>query len=97
MICRHLRFTSHMIATETGPARPETPNVLYRFLRSAGLPMALLCPGVAIAMAFPLTYYFNANVEWAYRTAVLISLFHYYTDSFMWKKGSVHRQYIQVA
>jgi hypothetical protein len=74
--------------------RFHTPNLVYRALRATGLPMRLLSPSIAIAIALPLTYYYHRDVIWAYKAAIALTLFHYYTDRFVWKNGSPLRQSI---
>ena len=71
-------------------------NFIYRALHFSRIPVSWLCPIVAIALAFPVTYYLESR-EWAYRIAILITLFHYYTESIVWKRGSLNRQFVAVA
>jgi hypothetical protein len=69
-------------------------NIFYRSLRFLPVPVYVLCPLIAVALAFPLTYYMH--YDWAYRIGIPLTLFHYYTDRFVWKKGSLHREYIRM-
>lgn len=86
-------YTAHDL-NRNQPSTARTPNLIYRAFVSCGIPMKWLSPAVAIAIAFPLTYYFQQDVPWAYRAAVALTLFHYYTDRFVWKNGSPQRRFI---
>jgi hypothetical protein len=68
--------------------------------RSIDIPMSMLTPWLAIAIAFPFTYYSlltsSKGSLWVFNLGVFASLFHYYTDHFTWKKGSPHRAFISL-
>lgn len=69
-------------------------NLLYRATSWTKIPIILLNPILSILIAFPITL-FRDNF-WAYNLAVMISVFHYYTDSFTWRNTSYHRKNIIV-
>lgn len=89
-------YTAHDL-NRNRPSSEAEPNLIYRALVSTGIPMRLLSPAVALALAFPLTYYYQQDVSWAYRAAVALTLFHYYTDRFVWKNGSPQRRFIALS
>jgi hypothetical protein len=74
--------------------RTEVPNLIYRAFISVGIPIWMLSPVVAVAVAFPLTCLYLRGVAWAYRAAIALTLLHYYTDGFVWKNGSPQRRFI---
>lgn len=67
-------------------------NRLYRAFAFAHLPLVVLVPG----LAFGLNAALNQDIGVFYHAvAIPISLFHYYSESFMWRRHSMHRQYIK--
>ena len=67
-------------------------NIIYRFTSKIGLPIALASPLLAIVIAYPLQAGNTTNS--AFMLLMFIFLFHYYTEGFMWKRGSLHRKQI---
>jgi hypothetical protein len=67
----------------------ETRNALYRVLAPSHLPIAVTVPALAIGVNVTL----DLIPGRVYDPIVLaVSLFHYYTESFMWKRDAVHRR-----
>jgi hypothetical protein len=83
-------YISHDVNRNAGTTR----NIIYRSLRFLKIPIIALCPMIAMAMAFPITYFMQHDVF--YRVAVPLAFLHYYTDAFAWKKGSLHREHIHM-
>lgn len=67
-------------------------NLIYRLFGNLRPPALLLCPLLAMAIAFPLTWYYH--VAWVGWTVLGISLLHYYTEGFTWRSGAPHRRAI---
>ena len=65
-------------------------NYFYRLLSWTGLPIALLTPLLGIFVANLLTelsyYHIIESVM------ITLAYFHYYTEGFMWKRDSIHRE-----
>ncbi len=87
-------------------------NILYRPFRYVGISVVAVCPILAILIAFPETYILHQGIPAIYhippavgdfiknyflRFGIITGLLHFYTDSFIWKKGSLHRRYISLA
>jgi hypothetical protein len=66
-------------------------NVIYRFLTRFGLPILILCPLIACAISYVIT---TKCIGALAGIAMWLAFFHYHTDSFAWKRGSLHRQQI---
>lgn len=69
-------------------------NYLFHLLRRVPLPIALLSPIVAIILAYPITLY--SQSPWGRELSIMLTFFHYYIDSLVWKQGSLHRKFIKV-
>ena len=83
-------------------------NFLYRNTRRLNIPIVIVLPLISFSLAFLLQLYgndiFNAITDFLfdfeiYNIVTLVifgylSLMHYYTESFTWKKDSPYRQYI---
>ncbi len=87
-------------------------NILYRPFQHFGISATVVCPILAILIAFPSTYILHLGVPTIYHIppkyvtsitdflshfGMIVGFMHYYTDSFVWKKGSLHRRYISIA
>ena len=84
-------FAFYMVHDQNRNAQ-QFNNFLYRPLSRLGVPILILCPLFAITLSY--LYNQNRGVYWLEILIVILSLFHYYTDSFTWKNGSLHRQAI---
>ena len=67
-------------------------NIIYRFTSRIGLPIMIVSPLLAVAIAYPLQAGNATNS--AFLLLMFISLFHYYTEGFIWKRGSLHYKQI---
>lgn len=67
-------------------------NLLYNLFKSARVPVYLLSPLLGIAFANGLVE--MSGFAWVERALTALSYFHYYTEGFMWKRGTLHRQAI---
>lgn len=66
-------------------------NFLYRATSKVGLPVYIANPVLSILLAFAISKFNSATV------AVLLTcifFMHYYTESIIWKKDTLHRQHI---
>ncbi len=70
-------------------------NLIYRLFAGRHPPALLLCPLAAMAIAFPLTWYYH--VAWVAWLVLGISLLHYYTEGFTWRSGAPHRRAIAIS
>jgi hypothetical protein len=69
-------------------------NLVYRLFGKFRPPALLLCPLLAMALAFPLTRYYY--VPWVGWLALTLSLLHYYTEGFVWRSGAPHRRAVAI-
>ena len=69
-------------------------NVLYGWATYLRIPVMVASPVLAVALALPLRL---SPGRVMLLPLMFISLFHYYVESFMWKRGSLHRRYISYA
>jgi hypothetical protein len=69
-------------------------NFIYRLFGPLHPPALLLCPLAAMAIAFPLTWYYH--VAWVAWLVLGISLLHYYTEGFTWRGDAPHRRAIAI-
>lgn len=70
------------------------PNLLFRAFGFTRLPVYALSILLAFAIGIALTYgIFQTGL--AASLLVSLSLIHYYTESFLWKGGSIHRRSLQ--
>lgn len=70
-------------------------NILYRYTNSVGLPVFVVSPVLAILLAYPLQ-----STELYFSVLPLLMIFglmHYYVESFIWKRGTPHRQEIALS
>ncbi len=72
-------------------------NMLYRFLSFSSIPVYILCPVLASVLIFPVSYlsYLKGQV-WAMDILAFLSLMHFYTEGFAWKRDGLQRQYIRM-
>lgn len=68
-------------------------NWLYRSFQGTRIPTYWLSIILAFVLGWILTYSSNA-FRFLAPVIVSLSLFHYYTESFMWKGGSIHRRFM---
>lgn len=69
-------------------------NWFYKPFSSIPFAVLIICPLVGVATAYPLTV--NAGVPWIYNFMTGFIFLHYFTESFAWKNGSIHRKYISL-
>jgi len=66
-------------------------NALYRVFAVSRLPVAV----VVLALAVGVNVILDQSLGRFYHPIILaVSLFHYYTESFMWKRHSIHRSHV---
>lgn len=77
--------------------RSTTPNMLYRYLSfiSIPVPMLLTVPFFALLFAYFIRTVTN-GLEIGFSILILIAMCHYYLESVMWKRDSLHRQHVSV-
>lgn len=72
-------------------------NFFYRVFRFTGIPIIILCPLLAVIIAFPLTFATKiVNIQYLEYIVVFFTLFHYYTERFVWKQPFLHRNSINI-
>lgn len=71
-------------------------NVVYRLLSKVPLPTLILTPVLAFLFAY-ITRTATNGVAIGYTIVILVCMCHYYLESVMWKRGSLHRQQIKVS
>ncbi|MGZ3773138.1 MAG: hypothetical protein ACXVCY_06175 [Pseudobdellovibrionaceae bacterium] len=70
-------------------------NILYWLFRWTSIPVFLLNPLLAIAVAF---FCLNlTDTDFGVRVLMSISLFHYYMETWTWRRGSPNREYIRLS
>jgi len=73
--------------------KDQPVNYIYRFLSFTKLPYYILCPLVAICIAYPLT---TSPSHIADIIVLTLTYFHYYFEAFIWKGQAPHRQSISI-
>ena len=63
-------------------------NALYLLFSPLLIPLYVLTPVVAVGIAFLISHTFVTIA------LLLVFVTHYYVESFMWKRGSLHRSYV---
>lgn len=71
-------------------------NIIYRALSSVPVPTLILTPLLAFVFAY-ITRTATNGIAIGYTIVILICMCHYYLESVMWKRGSLHRQQIKVS
>ncbi len=74
--------------------KDQPVNYIYRALSITRLPYYVLCPLVAIGIAYPLT---TSSSQVASVVILTLTYFHYYFEAFIWKGQMPHRQYVSFA
>ncbi|MBP9738769.1 hypothetical protein KBD20_03705 [Candidatus Saccharibacteria bacterium] len=72
--------------TETGG------NYIYRIFSNLKLPVTIINPVLSVLLALLIQMYTFGGL---YMTLTVLFLLHYYTEAFIWKRGSLHRRYIE--
>lgn len=70
----------------------STPNWIYRWFRGA-LPTAVLALVVAFAIGFALMYS-TSIVPFMTSVVISLSIYHYYTEHFLWRRGGLLRNHV---
>ncbi len=70
-------------------------NFLYYFFNKSHLPLVIATPTLAVVFAAAIRY---GLASWEHISLLLILLgfVHYFIEGFMWKRDSLHRQYVSV-
>jgi len=71
-------------------------NPIYYIPKKLGIPPVLLCAPIAITI----TYFLMNAANTLYTVSLFITalnFMHYYMESYMWKRGTLHRQYVPFA
>lgn len=72
-------------------------NPIYRGLQWTKIPVFLLCPILAILVALPFTVAIHYELsKIMFYAGMMLGLIHYYTDSFVWKRDSIGRNYVPI-
>lgn len=79
------------VAHDTNRTAAAHTNALYLLWKPLKIPLFILTPTLAVVIAFLISE--TATTI----TLLLIFVTHYYVESFMWKRGSLHRSYVRFA
>ncbi|MCA9356975.1 hypothetical protein H6784_03925 [Candidatus Nomurabacteria bacterium] len=71
-------------------------NWFYKMFSSIGLPVLIITPTLAFFIAY-LARTVTNGLEIGYSIVILICMTHYYLESVMWKRDSLHRKQIKVS
>lgn len=88
-------FVFYMIHDTNRNQGKNQLNIIYRLVNFLPLPMMLVTPVVAVAVAAGISYSFSL-LGITSLIIIMLGFVHYYVESFMWKKDSLHRQYIKI-
>lgn len=67
-------------------------NYIYRVTSKLKIPVMIASPVLAITIAAPFQL---MQADYTFAFLMFIFLYHYYTEGFVWKNGSLHRKYIE--
>jgi len=84
---------------DTNRNKTKNHNLIYRLFRKiVPIHSPIMTPVLGIMIAFPLTYSKTFSVFNSTALTIFfgITLVHYYTEGFMWKNGSIHRQQLSI-
>lgn len=88
-ITAYIIYTNH----DTNRNTPLPHNVIYRYT-AAYFPIALICIVVSIALASWVTF---TPTYFATYFAAALAIFHYTSESFVWKSSGIHRKSLHFA
>lgn len=83
-------FIFYIIHDTNRTSEPHT-NAFYLLWSPLRIPLFLLTPALAVAVAFLISQTLTTIA------LLLIFVTHYYVESFMWKRGSLHRAHVRFA
>ena len=92
-----LRFTHDItafifyITHDTNRNADSMKNNIYKVLAPLKIPIIILLPVLGMLFAYTIRYELNIYTGIVY-AGILISFPHYYIESFMWKRESLHRK-----
>jgi hypothetical protein len=66
-------------------------NYIYKLFYKIKIPILVLCPLLAIVIAFPFQL---IKLSFVQLFLTVLGIVHYYIESFTWKSGSIHRKQI---
>lgn len=69
-------------------------NIFYMLLKPLHLPVIIITPILGISLAYALRTYGVAS-EYGFYVVILVAVSHYYIESFMWKRESLHRKQLR--
>jgi len=72
--------------------RQQQPNMLLRMLSFTQVPVAVLVVVVPILLNCALGYAHLPTTS----IIITLSMFHYFTEGFMWKRGAPHRKHVPI-
>lgn len=68
-------------------------NLIYRYFATLGIPVLFLSPFLSIGITLVA---YESKIANAYMFLAVLTLMHYFNESFLWKRGSLHRNYIKI-
>lgn len=79
-------------ATHDNNRNKDKPvNIFYRLTAFTRLPPWILCPIIAIAIAYPMVHFKSQILTFIVFTLIY---FHYYFENIIWRGNSLHRQQV---
>jgi hypothetical protein len=88
-VCAFMVYYSH--DKNRLKTNPRTP--IQNVVGLVGIPAVWATPVVAVVLAFPLTVYIGTT--YGEIIVIGITLFHYFSEAFAWKRGSEMRSFVQ--
>ncbi len=71
-------------------------NPVYALPKKIGIPPVLLCVPISLAISYFLIFS-RENLYALSMVVIALNFMHYYMESYMWKRGTPHRQYVPFA
>lgn len=73
----------------------EAKNLIYRLLKPLHVPLIVTTPILAITLSYVMQLGLKP-LQYATLIIIMLGFVHYFIESFMWKRDSLHRQYIHI-
>ncbi len=73
----------------------DAHNWLYRIFTKISLPVIILVPSLAFLLAYVMRT-FSDGMQLGYSVIIFFGMCHFYLESIMWKRDSIHRKYVKV-
>lgn len=84
------------VTHDTNRFKAGGKNWIFNTLKCIQIPIFIMGPIVAILLAQFLNLYEDINYSIWFNIVIFFTFIHYYTESFSWQNGSLHRKYISI-